>query len=263
MNATGTLYLIPAPLGPEDDPLRVLPPATLAIVAGLDYIVAEQARTARAVLGRIPMQRTIREIEIRELNRHTPQPELPNLLAPLLAGRDAGLLSEAGCPAVADPGAALVSLAHRQGVRVVPLIGPSSLLLALMASGMNGQAFSFAGYVPVDPAQRAQRLRQLERRSAEQGETVLMIETPYRNQVLFDAMLEALSPETVLGVAAELSLPDESIRSRSVAEWRTARPVLVRQPTVFMLQAQTVLPRAARPRPSQKPSATGPSRRSR
>lgn len=241
---TGTLFLIPTPLGPEDDPNRVLPPATISATVGLDYFIAEQARSARAVLGRLPMARTLREIEIRELNKHTPESDLPGMLEPLVAGRNAGLLSEAGCPAVADPGAALVELAHRRGIRVVPLVGPSALLLALMASGMNGQAFSFAGYVPVEPAARAQRLRALERRSAENGETVLMIETPYRNQALFDALLSTLAPDTVIGVAAELTLPAESISRRRVADWRSQRPELARQPTVFVLQAA----RAARPR---------------
>lgn len=235
--ATGTLYLIPTPLGPDDDPLRVLPPATVAAVTGLELIVAEHARSARAVLARLPMRRPLQEITIHELNRHTPEQELDRLLAPLLQGRDAGLMSEAGCPAVADPGAALVALAHRHGVRVVPLVGPSSLLLALMACGMNGQAFSFAGYVPVDAAERAQRLRELQRRSAASGETVLIIETPYRTQTLFEAMLQALDEDTVLGVAARLTLEGEQVRSLPVRRWRALRPTLEKTPTVFTLQA--------------------------
>jgi 16S rRNA (cytidine1402-2'-O)-methyltransferase len=251
----GTLYLVPAPLGPDDDPLRVLPPATVEAIAGLGLFVAEHARSARAVLGRLPMRRPLQEIEIVELNRHTPEAALPALLAPVLGGRDAGLLSEAGVPAVADPGAALVALAHREGVTVVPLVGPSSLLLALMASGMNGQAFAFAGYVPVDPEARARRLRELERRSAANGETVLLIETPYRNQALFDAMLQALDAGTLLGVAARLTLPGESIRTRTVAQWRALGAELERTPTVFSLQAPSAVRggpapgRAARPRP--------------
>lgn len=254
---TGILYLIPTPLAPDDDPVRVLPPATVAATVGLDYFIVEQARSARAVLGRLPMSLPIREIEIRELNRHTPAPELPRLLEPVLAGRNAGLVSEAGCPAVADPGAALVALAHRLGIRVVPLVGPSALLLALMASGMNGQAFSFAGYVPVDPTARAERLRTLERRSAADAETILLIETPYRNQALFDAMLEVLAGETVVGVAAELTLPAESIASRRVADWRGRCAELARQPTVFTLQA---LPRAAASAPGHAPRPPGAGR---
>ena len=244
--AAGTLYLIPVPLGPEDDPVRVLPPATIAATTGLDYFVAENARSARAVLGRLPMQRPIQQIEIRELNQRTAPGALEDLLAPLRAGRDCGLVSEAGCPAVADPGAALVALAHRAGVRVTPLIGPSALLLALMASGMNGQAFSFTGYVPVEPAQRAARLKALEGRSAENAETILMIETPYRNQVLFDEMLRALRPDTTVTVCAELTLPGEQVRSRTVAEWRAQPAVLEREPAVFALQAAPRAPRQER-----------------
>lgn len=248
---TGTLYLVPVPLGPEEDPLRVLPPATVDATVGLDCFVAEHARSARAVLARLPMRRPLQEIAIVELNRNTPEDRLPALLEPLLAGRDVGLLSEAGCPAVADPGAALVALAHRRAIRVVPLVGPSSLLLALMASGMNGQAFSFAGYVPVDPAERAERLRELERRSASTGETVLMIETPYRTQALFDAMLAALAPTTRIGVAARLTMPGETTQSRTVSEWRALSPALERTPTVLSLQGARA---AEPPRPRVKGS---------
>lgn len=267
MTTAGTLYLIPTPLGPSDDPLRVLPRSTIELAVGLEYFVAEQARSARAVLGRLPMLRPLQALEIRALNRHTPEAELGTLLAPVLAGRDAGLLSEAGCPAVADPGAALVALAHRAGVRVVPLIGPSSVLMALMSSGMNGQAFSFVGYVPVDQAQRSERLRALERRSADNAETVLMIETPYRNQALFDAMLSTLRPDTIVSVAAELSLPGERIEARCVSDWRQHRRELVREPTVFTLEA---VPRATglraptgRRDPATKPlsAAAAPRRR--
>lgn len=251
---SGRLYLVPTPLGPDEDPLRVLPPATVEAVVGLDRFVAEHARSARAVLGRLPMRRVMQELEIHELNRNTPDARLPGLLAPLLAGHDVGLLSEAGVPAVADPGAALVALAHREGIEVVPLVGPSSLLLALMASGMNGQAFAFVGYVPVDPAARAQRLRELERRSAASGEAVLMIETPYRNQALFDALLQTLDGETLLGVAARLTLPGETVRTRSVAQWRALAPEIERTPTVFSLQAPA-LARGSRTPVAEHPSA--------
>jgi 16S rRNA (cytidine1402-2'-O)-methyltransferase len=240
--SAGRLFLIPTPLGPEADPLRVLPPATVEIAAALDYFVAEHARSARAVLRRLPLAHPLQSLEIRELNEHTPDSALPGLLEPVLAGRDTGLLSEAGCPAVADPGAALVALAHRRGVRVVPLVGPSSLLLALMASGMNGQQFAFAGYVPAAPAPRAERLRQLERRSATEGETVLLIETPYRAQSLLETLLQVLAPDTLLGVAAELTLPGESVTVRTMEEWRRRPPTLPKVPAVFTLQA----PRRAR-----------------
>lgn len=244
--SAGALYLAPAPLGPDDDPMRVLPPSTVAQLARIDYLVAENARSARAVLGRLPLVRALQSIEIRELNRHTPPSALPGLLAPIVAGRDGALLSEAGCPAVADPGAALVALAHDRGVRVVPLIGPSAILLALMASGMNGQRFAFAGYVPVPQAERDARLRALERRSAKEDETQLLIETPYRNQALFDAMLRALAPGTMVAVASDLSLPGERVRARSVAAWRQVATQMPRTPTVFALHAAPAAAATAR-----------------
>lgn len=230
--------------------MRVLPPATVAQIARLDYLIAENARSARAVLARLPLARALQSIEIRELNRHTPASALPGLLAPIVAGRDGALLSEAGCPAVADPGAALVALAHSRGVRVVPLIGPSAILLALMASGMNGQRFAFAGYVPVPEAERAERLRALERRSAKQDETQLLIETPYRNQALFDAMLRTLAAGTMVAVASDLSLPGERVRARSVAAWREAAAQVPRTPTVFALHAA---PQAGVAAPARRP----------
>lgn len=233
----GRLYLIPTPLGADQDPLRVLPPATVEVAARLDYFIAENARSARAVLKRLPLAKALQALEIRELSEHTREDELPALLAPVLAGRDAGLLSEAGCPAVADPGAALVGLAHARGVEVVALVGPSALLLALMAGGMNGQRFAFAGYLPVAPAARAEALRALERRSAAGQETQIAIETPYRTQAFFDAALEALAPGTLLGVAADLTLPGERVLTRTVEQWRQRRPELARTPTVFTLLA--------------------------
>lgn len=240
----GVLYLTPTPLGPDDDPLRVLPPATVDRLIAIDYVIAENARSARAVLGRLPLSRSLQSIEIRQLNHRTEPRALPSLLAPIAAGRDGALLSEAGCPAVADPGAALVALAHAQGVRVVPLVGPSAILLALMGSGMNGQRFAFAGYVPVPDDERAQRLRELEQRSARWDETQLLIETPYRNQALFDAMLRVLAPSTRVAIASELSLPGEQIAARSVAQWRAHPPQIPKIPAVFALQAA---PAASRP----------------
>jgi len=233
----GRLWLIPTPLGDGSDPKRCLPLDTINVAAALDCLIAENAKTARAFLKLLPLQRPIQEIEIRELNEHTPAAALPELLKPLMSGRDVGLLSEAGCPAVADPGAPLVALAHQRGIPVRPLIGPSSILLALMASGLGGQAFSFAGYLPQQPDARLQAARELEQRSARLGETVLMIETPYRNQALFETLVTALSSETRLLVASALTLPEESIQMASIADWRTRRPALPRVPTVFGLLA--------------------------
>ena len=253
--SAGRLFLIPTPLGADQDPLRVLPPATLETVSTLEYFVAENARSARAVLKRLPLAKPLQQLHIAELSEHTSAQELPRLLAPVLAGTDAGLLSEAGCPAVADPGAALVDLAHRHGVRVVPLVGPSALLLALMASGMNGQRFCFAGYLPVDRQARGEQLRALEQRSAAGDETVLIIETPYRTQQLFETMTAVLRPGSRIGIAQQISLPDESIATRSAADWRRLAPTLPQVPTVFSLYAEPLARAGRSPRPAQARSA--------
>lgn len=235
----GRLWLIPTPLGDTADPRRCLPPDTVAIASRLHYFIAENARTTRAFLKQLDLDRPIQQIEIRELSEHTPTAELPALLAPILAGQDAGLVSEAGCPAVADPGAALVALAHQHRVAVHPLIGPSAILLALMASGLGGQAFAFVGYLPQQPDARLQAVRSLEQRSARSGETILMIETPYRNQAIFETLLSGLSGDCRLMVASSLSLPDQLIRTDRVATWRSSPVQLARVPTVFGLIAPT------------------------
>lgn len=237
---SGSLFLIPTPLGALADPLQHLPPATIEAALKLDYFVAENARTARAFLGRLPLRRPLQAIEIRELSEHTSTDQLPALLAPVLAGRDAGLVSEAGCPGVADPGAALVALAHRHGVAVHPLIGPGSLLLALMASGLQGQRFAFAGYLPVPAPERTNALLALQRRSAQHDETQLMIETPYRVQALYDECLRTLAPETQLLVARSITLPGESIVSRRIEDWRRAPARFERDLVVFGLLAARV-----------------------
>lgn len=239
-SAPGRLWLIPTPLGPGADPVRCLPPDTVAIASRLDYFIAENARSARGFLKHLDLARPIQQIEIRELSEHTSAAELPALLAPILAGRDAGLVSEAGCPAVADPGASLVALAHKHRIAVQPMIGPSSILLALMASGMGGQAFAFVGYLPQQPDARLQAVRALEQRSARSGETILMIETPYRNQAIFETLLSGLSGDCRLMVASSLSLPDQMIRTDRIADWRGAAVELARVPTVFGLLAQSV-----------------------
>lgn len=246
---TGTLYLVPTPLGADSDPREVLPAATLAALSRLDCFVVENAKTARAFLKAAGTDQPLQQLEMNELNEHTPPDALPRLLAPLRSGRDVGLLSEAGCPAIADPGATLVEAAHAAGIRVVPLIGPSSLLLALMASGLNGQRFAFSGYLPAQPEARARRLRELEQRSAVGDETQLWIETPYRNRHVFDTALAVLAPSTRLLVASQLSLAGESIASRSVHDWRIAPPpALDRQPAVFGLLAARKPGGAARQR---------------
>ncbi len=244
----GTLFLIPNTLGPTDAQpgalSQVIPGQVQALTARLDYFVAENAKTARAFLKLIaidnPLSRPLQEIEIAELNVNTPPAALAGLLAPLLAGRDCGLVSEAGVPAVADPGADLVRLAHQQGITVRPLVGPSSLLLAVMASGLNGQSFAFNGYLPTDAAQRSKRIKELEQRSIRERQTQLLIETPYRNAAMLDALLAACAPPTLICVATDLSLATESVRTLAASDWKKTLaagrgPDFHKKPTVFLL----------------------------
>lgn len=241
---SGTLYLIPNTLGKRDeaDPLpAVIPAQVQQIAAGLDYLVAENAKTARAYLKKLgqtcPLARPIQQIEIRELNVNTPEGALAELLAPVLAGRDAGMLSEAGVPAVADPGANLVRLAHARGVRVRPLVGPSSILLAVMGSGLNGQSFAFNGYLPVDPAERTQRLRELEQWSRKHRQTQVWIETPYRNDALLAALKASCAGTTLLSIAVDLTLPGETIVTQPLSAWQPGRLELHKRPAIFSILA--------------------------
>lgn len=234
---SGTLYLIPVPLG-ANAPAEVLPAPVLERTRALAHFVAEHAKTARAFLKAAGHPLPLQQIAIAELNEHTRDGELAALLAPLVAGHDLGLVSEAGCPAVADPGAQLVALAQREGIRIVPLVGPSSILLALMASGLSGQHFAFHGYLPAKDAERGKRLKELEAESRKHGRTQIFIETPYRNRQMFDALLAACAPQTRLCVATDLTLPDESVATRRIGEWRKqAPPDFERRPTVFLLLA--------------------------
>lgn len=233
----GTLYLVPAALG-ESAPETTHPPDVRHVVAGLRYFVVENAKSARAELRRLGLTRDLRDIDIRELPEASSSDVLAPLLAPVLEGKSVGLLSEAGCPGIADPGAALVGAAHQCGIRVVPLVGPSSVLLGLMASGLNGQAFSFHGYLPVREPQRSRRIVELERVSRREGRTQIFIETPYRNAKMLAALLAACRPETRLCVASGLTTSAETVRTCSVAEWRTSKtPRIDRIPTVFLLLA--------------------------
>ena len=234
---TGTLYLIPVPLG-ATPPVESLPANVLATIFPLKHFVVEQAKTARAFLKAAGTATVLQELQLEELNEHTKAAELDRLLAPLRAGHDLGLLSEAGCPAVADPGANLVALAQQEQIRVVPLIGPSSLLLALMASGLNGQRFAFQGYLPAKEVERNKALRELEAESRKRQQTQIFIETPYRNKALFDAILQNCGPTTRLTVATDLTLPSESVRTLSVQAWKKKTPPEIeRRPTVFLLLA--------------------------
>ncbi len=246
---TGTLYLIPNTLGSSQtgtDLPNIIPDAVLQTSAMLDYFIVENMKTTRTHLKRIaekhPLKKPLQQIDMAELNVRTDKTALPALLAPLLAGRDGGLISEAGVPAVADPGADLVRLAQEKGIPVRPLVGPSSLLLSLMASGLNGQSFAFNGYLPIDNNQRSQRIQALENRSHKDHQTQLFIETPYRNEALFKALCQYCRPDTRLCIATNVSLPDESIKTLPIAEWRKRlekgkQPDFQRKPTVFLFLA--------------------------
>ena len=222
------LYAIPTPLGGAAR--DALAPSALQTVASLRDFAVENAKSARAFLGEIGLQ--VRDLSIQEIGE-----DVRPLLQPMREKRPLGLLSEAGCPAIADPGAALVEAAHREGFRVVPLVGPSSIALALMASGLEGQRFAFCGYLPREAPERARKIRELELRSRREHETQIFIETPYRNEALMKALLEAASPQTRLCVAADLTLPSEEIHTKSVAEWRRAGSPIGKRPAVFLLLA--------------------------
>ena len=229
----GKLYLIPTPLG-EGSPADVLPAPVLDILPTLDRFVVEETRTARRFLSQAGLKGHIGELEFHELNEHT-QPAQVEAFLPLFAdGHDVGLLSEAGLPAVADPGALLVALCHRHGIEVVPLVGPSSLMLALMASGLNGQSFAFAGYIPAKTEERRSTLRNLEKRSSQYRQTQILIETPYRNDALFADMLQCLGGNTRLCIAANITCPDQFIRTRTVAQWKAAPVTIGKRPCVFL-----------------------------
>jgi 16S rRNA (cytidine1402-2'-O)-methyltransferase len=234
---SGVLWLLPVALG--DTPWQdCLPAATREAACRLTHFVAENAKTARAELKRIGHPLPLRELAIEQKPATLAPADIERLLAPLLAGLDLGLMSEAGCPAVADPGALLVRRAHELGIAVKPLVGPSSLLLALMASGLNGQRFAFHGYLPAREPERSRRIVELEGESARNKQTQIFIETPYRNSALFNALLSACRPRTRLCVATDLTLSSERIRTCRMTDWKAAPPPdLDRRPTVFLLLA--------------------------
>lgn len=233
----GTIYMIPCPISDETPVWDVLPEANRKVMDSLDYFIVENTRSARRFLSKAGVKHRIEELEFVELNEHTTdEREVERMLRPVVEGRSAGVISEAGVPGVADPGAAIVALAHRHGVRVVPLVGPSSILMSVMASGLNGQSFAFVGYLPIKEPERGRRLKELERRVAEEHQSQLFIEAPYRNVKLLDTLIKSLSPRMRLTVAADITAPDEFIRTLTVGEWRKVRvPQIEKRPTIFLL----------------------------
>lgn len=238
MMATGTLYLIPVPLSEDTPPQQVLPPDVVQRMHQLTYFIVENEKTARQFLSASQHPVAIRDLTFGLLTKDTPNKELAQLLQPLYQGIDIGLMSEAGCPGIADPGAALAAVAHHKGIPIKPLIGPSSLLLALMASGLNGQRFTFLGYLPSDKTERIKSIKGIEFDSKKQQATQLFIETPYRNQHLLEDLVATLQPQTKLCVACHITGKDEYIVTKPIAEWRkTPLPDVHKKPTVFLLLA--------------------------
>jgi len=234
MAKSGTLYLIPTALG-GDDARTILPESTLRALGSLDCFIVENPKSARHFLKAASYPHALQGVQMQVLDEHTPEAAIADLLAPVLAGRDCGLLSEAGCPAVADPGAMLVRRAHECGIRVAPLVGPSAILLALMASGMNGQRFAFHGYLPVAREERRIRLQELESESQRVDRTQIFIEAPYRNDAVLHAILDACRADTLLCLATDITLPSESIHTRTISAWKKKPLELNRRPTVFLL----------------------------
>ena len=232
----GTLYLIPTTLG-ESAPLEVLPISIKRAVENIDYYIAENEKTARKFIKSISTGKSQRNLHFETLNKFTEVFELPNYLEPCLNGIDIGLLSEAGCPAIADPGAAIVRIAHEKKIKVVPLVGPSSILLAMMASGMNGQNFAFNGYLPIDNLERKKAIKKFERISREIGQSQIFIETPYRNDKLLAEFIKSLNPATELCIAIDISLQTESIHTKSIKEWSETYIDLHKRPSIFIIQA--------------------------
>ncbi|HUW25352.1 MAG TPA: SAM-dependent methyltransferase [Gallionella sp.] len=239
MTRYGTLYLIPCTLG-DTPAAQVLPQHVIDIARKLKHFVVEHPKSARQFLSALKPEQPIQSLHFATLDEHSAPGDLAELLAPLLAGKDVGIISEAGCPGIADPGADLVSLAHRHGIRVEPLVGPSSILLALMASGLNGQRFTFHGYLPIPEAERNKAIVALEAESARRQQTQLFIETPYRNEKLFSALLSHCRPHTLLCIASDITLPCEQIRTHSIAQWKSQHmPQLNKHPSLFLLLASS------------------------
>ncbi len=232
----GKLYLIPSPLG-DYDPAEVIPAPTLDLLQHISCFVVEEVRTARRYLSSAGLKGHIQDLEFHELNEHTSAEEVERFVTLFDDGRDVGLISEAGLPAVADPGAALVALCHRHGIEVVPQVGPSSLMLALMASGLNGQSFTFCGYLPAKTEERRNAIKSIEKVSQSKRQTQIFIETPYRNDAMFSDLLQSCRPSTRICIAANITMPDEFILTKTVAEWKKEKAIIGKRPCVFLMLA--------------------------
>lgn len=237
MAEKGVLYMIPCPISDQTDVYDVVPEANRRVMDSLNYFIVENVRSARRFLSKAGISRKIDELEFVELNEHTVAGQaVEAMVKPLLAGRSAGVISEAGVPGVADPGALVVEACHKHNIRVVPLIGPSSILLAMMASGLNGQSFAFNGYLPVKPLERSKAIKALERRAHAEQQSQIFIEAPYRNVKLMEQMLQVCAAESKLTVACDITSPEELIVTRTIAQWRKCGvPDIAKRPTIFII----------------------------
>ena len=237
MAEKGVLYMIPCPISDSTGVYDVVPEANRRIMDALDYFIVENVRSARRFLSKARVSRRIEELEFVDLNEHTVAgAAIQAMIKPIEEGRSAGVISEAGVPGVADPGALVVEACHRRGIRVVPLVGPSSILLAMMASGLNGQSFAFVGYLPVKPPERAKAIRSLERRAHTEQQSQIFIEAPYRNVKLAEQILEVCAPESRLTIACDITSPDEIILTKTIVEWRKrGLPDIAKRPTIFII----------------------------
>ena len=235
--AKGVLYMIPCPISDSTAVYDVVPETNREVINSLDYFIVENVRSARRFLSKVGIERKIDDLEFVELNEHTREGvAVEAMVRPILGGRSAGVISEAGVPGVADPGALVAEACHRRGIRVIPLVGPSSILLAMMASGLNGQSFAFNGYLPVKPPERAKAIKTFERRAQVEHQSQIFIEAPYRNVKLVEQMLAMLSPTTRLTIACDITSPDEIIVTRRVEQWRKEGvPDIAKRPTIFII----------------------------
>lgn len=230
----GKLYLIPCPMG-DVPPLTVLPMSVKSTIEKVDHYIVEHEKDARRFIKNIVPIKKQSELKISEINKFTRDEEIPPMINPCLEGFDVGIISDAGCPGIADPGARVVHIAHSHGIKVVPLVGPSSILLAMMASGFNGQNFAFNGYLPIDKGERRSELKRLERLSKDFDQSQLFIETPYRNNQMLLSLLETLNPQTRICVACDITLPSEYIKTTTVEQWKKTKVDLHKRPTLFIL----------------------------
>ncbi|WMI67628.1 SAM-dependent methyltransferase [Mangrovimonas sp. YM274] len=231
---TGKLYLIPTLLG-DNPPLEVLPISIKKVIELVDSYIVENEKSARHFIKRVSPKKSQPKLHLQVLNKYTESIEIINFLEPCKQGKNMGLLSEAGCPGVADPGAEIVKLAHQNNIQVVPLVGPSSIILAMMSSGMNGQSFAFNGYLPIDKQERKSALKKFERRSQEENQSQIFIETPYRNNKLLEDLCQVLHPQTKICVACDLTLPSEYIKTMPAKHWKTTKIDFHKRPSIFII----------------------------